>query len=88
MVRFLLRDHAWTMDKKPDKIVWAYAEQCSQQQLFNDLKKELGNKIQFIIGFPGTKIRNGSLFKKEKNNVLIVDDLREVYFLNFKSVIF
>lgn len=59
----------------PKRIVWAYGKNCYQPELVDKLKKRWKSSISFHEGFPGEKIESGTLFKKEDNGILVLDDL-------------
>ena len=60
---------------KPKRIIWSYGKGCYQKEIAERLTKQYKNKIKFREGFPQEEIENGTLFKKNDNGILILDDL-------------
>ena len=77
LVRDMIINHYRLFERPIDEIVWLYHPRAFDEELMQQLKRDLNVPIRFIEGFPSKAIEEGSLFNADNKAVklLVVDDL-------------
>ena len=77
LVRDMILNHYRLFERPIDEIVWLYHPRAFDEDLAQQLKRDLNLPIRFIEGFPSKAIEQGTLFEADNKAVkmLVVDDL-------------
>lgn len=68
----ILLDQEAVVTQPFDSIVWVHSEGCLEKSVEDELKKKV--KIDFRNSFPEKELKNHSLFPKNGNFCLVIDD--------------